>query len=287
MKKIPNIFLDSGNPEDSKIAKKLLGRLDGQTTNPSLIVKNPEIQKYLEQGKKLTQDELFSLYKDIIQEIEKETDGPISVEIYADDETPISQMLKQAENMSEWGKNIYVKFPTIPNAIKSAMDFTENGGKINMTLIFSLEQAFAVYLISKNAIHRPFLSPFIGRWDDRGYDGINLIENINKLYSSVCSEKDYVRVLGASIRTMDHFFACVQNEIDSVTVPLSIIKNWIDCDSIIPAGYVHDNNGKKQIEYEEINTENDFSFYVPSGDAKILTDEGLKKFILDWNSLTI
>jgi len=80
--KLPKIFLDSSDPEETKKAKGLLGHLEGQTTNPSLVVKNPEVQKLIGAGKKLPEKDLLNLYKQLVQEIEKEIAGSISVEVY-------------------------------------------------------------------------------------------------------------------------------------------------------------------------------------------------------------
>src|SRR3989338_8815064 len=105
--KLPKIYLDSGNPEETKRAKGILGFIDGQTTNPSLVAKNPEVVTFLSQGKKLTEKELYDFYKQIVTEIQKELSGPLSVEVYADWDTKAAAMLTQAEEMSTWGKNIY------------------------------------------------------------------------------------------------------------------------------------------------------------------------------------
>ena len=70
--KLPKIFLDSGNPQDIKKAKSLLGAIDGQTTNPSLVVKHPDVAKFLTKGKKLSEKELLDFYRQIIKQIEKE-----------------------------------------------------------------------------------------------------------------------------------------------------------------------------------------------------------------------
>ncbi|PIR94233.1 transaldolase, partial [Candidatus Falkowbacteria bacterium CG10_big_fil_rev_8_21_14_0_10_39_11] len=102
--KLPKIFLDSGDPSETKKAKSLLGTLDGQTTNPSLVAKNPEVQKYLASGKKLSEIELLDIYKDMVAELDKELAGPISVETYADWNTKSETMLAQAMEMKHWGK---------------------------------------------------------------------------------------------------------------------------------------------------------------------------------------
>ena len=177
---LPKIFLDSGDPMETRKAKGLLGHVDGQTTNPSLVAKNPEITKYLNSGKKLTEKELLTEYKTMVQAIGTEIAGPISAEVYADWDTKADTMLAQAHEMNTWGTNIYVKFPTIPEGVKAAHEFVKAGGHANMTLVFDQQQAGAIFSATRGTSAPAFISPFIGRWDDRGYDGMDLIRNIDK-----------------------------------------------------------------------------------------------------------
>lgn len=284
------IFLDSGNPEDSKNAKDLLGVLDGQTTNPSLVAKHPEAQKYLESGKKLTRDELLGFYRQIIQEIEKYTDGAISVEVYADWGTTAQDMLSQAESMYSWGKNIYMKFPTIPQGLKAANEFTSKGGRVNMTLVFDQNQSAAVYAATQDALQPCFVSPFMGRWDDRGYNGLDLIKNIIRMYSGFDKmrnvEKPHVLVLAASIRNLNHLYGSLSLEADIVTMPLKIIEEWVAEGKKIPdSSFNTSSPDLKKIPYEQIQFNEDFkAFNIEKAEGGLL-DEGLKRFANDWNNL--
>ena len=142
----PMVFLDSGNPEETRKAKQLLGKLDGQTTNPSLVVKNPDVAKYLTDGKKLTEPELLNIYKRIIKEIEQEIpDGHISIEVNANWDSTVEDLLQQAEDMGTWTKNGNIKFPTTNAGVEAAHEFVKSGGRVNMTLVFDQIQAAAVY----------------------------------------------------------------------------------------------------------------------------------------------
>lgn len=287
--KLPKIFLDSGDPEETRRAKGLIGTVDGQTTNPSLVAKNPEIQTFLATGKKLQLKELLSMYKDMIIAIEKETAGPISVEVAADWNTTTADMLKQAEDMFTWGKHIYIKFPTIPAGVEAAHTFVNQGGRVNMTLVFNQTQAAAVYAATKQTSAPAFISPFIGRWDDRGMNGLDLIKNIIKQYKEyerLSKRESHVKVLAASVRTLDHLYSAIFMGADVVTIPLSLIKEWVADEKWVPDEryrFIPDN--LKGIQYEHIEYGKPHDAYVIEHEAGDLLDEGMNKFAKDWNTL--
>lgn len=297
--KLPKIFLDSGNPEDTKTSKGLLGFIDGQTTNPSLVAKHPEVEKLLKQGKKLKEKDLYELYRQIIQEIDKEIAGPISAEVYADWNTTASQMLEQANTMSRWGKNVYVKFPTIPEGLKAAQQFVKTGGRVNMTLVFDQTQSAAVYAaccpdstdsnrLQPIATH--FVSPFLGRWDDRGFAGLDLLKNIIKMYKKfdkqLNTKKPHVLVLAASIRNLNHLYSSIFLGADIITIPLKVIKDWVEEGKYMPdSSYRPDTQGLKSLIYEDLPFKKDFNQYVIEQKSGDLLDEGLKRFVADWKNL--
>jgi transaldolase len=288
--KLPKLFLDSGNPEDTKKVKSLIGYIDGQTTNPSLVVKNPTVLNYIAQGKKLQKDELISIYREIITEIDKMVSGPISVETYADWNTPAQEMVEQAHEMKSWGHNIYIKFPTIKQGLIAANEFVKSGGNVNMTLVFDQNQAAAVYTATYPAFATAFVSPFIGRWDDKGYDGLDLIRNIKKMYRNFSEkrrEKEcHVEILAASIRNMEHFYASMQIGADIITAPLSIYEEWINQERFVPDEKYHaDKKGLKSIFYQDTPLHNDFTQYEIRKEDNSLLSEGLDKFVSDWNKI--
>lgn len=288
--KLPKIYLDSGDPLETRKAKGLLGYLDGQTTNPSLVVKNPDIQKFLATGKKLKETELLAEYKRIIEALNKELAGPISVEVYADWDTKAAEMLKQAENMFTWGRNIYMKFPTIPEGVKAANEFVKKGGRVNMTLVFDETQAAAVYSATVETKQPAFVSPFIGRWDDRGYNGLDLVKNILKMYKKFDKQrkqkKSHVLVLAASIRSLDHLYASIFLKADIATIPLKLIQEWIHEETWIPdEHYRLKEDGLKSLIYEDMPLKQNFQDYVIEKKEGDLLDEGLNKFVKDWKNL--
>lgn len=284
--KLPKIFLDSGNPDETRRAKGLLGFLDGQTTNPSLVAKHPEVL-----DKKLKEEDLLKFYKDIVVEIEKEISGPISVEVYSDWESTAETMLKQAENMFNWGKHIQVKFPTTQEGVKASLAFLKNEGRVNMTLVFDQIQAAAVYTLSQQTEKPTFCSPFLGRWDDRGCNGLDLLKNIIKMYRKFdkkTNSKTGVKVLASSIRTLEHLYGSIFLGADMITIPFKLIEEWVRNERFIPGeNYRIQNNGLKSMVYSDVPFLSDpLQYEIKKVDGDLL-DEGLKKFATDWKSLIL
>src|SRR3989338_5159893 len=114
------IFIDGGDPEETAQAVKLLGYIDGQTTNPSLVAKNPEIEKFIASGKRFKKDALLKEYRKIVQEVAKVTKGPCSIEVYANENSSAEDLLIQAADMYTWIPNAYIKFPIIKQGLEAA-----------------------------------------------------------------------------------------------------------------------------------------------------------------------
>jgi transaldolase len=288
--KMPKLFLDSCNPSETSEAMKILGKLDGQTTNPTLLAKNPDVQKKIAEGKRMKESELLSLYQTAIREIESTIgNGAISVEVYADWDTKAQDMLRQAERMYGWGRNIYMKFPTIPEGLKAAREFTQNGGRVNMTLVFTQEQAAAVYSATRDTKDPAFVSPFLGRWDDRGVNGVDLVRNIVRMYRAfekTRGVKPHVEVLAASVRTLDHFLSSVAADADIVTAPLSMYKAWVNGGKTLPdENFAAANPKLTPIPYHEIEYTDDFAVYPTDRSEDGLLHQGLVRFANDWNGV--
>ena len=283
-----HIFLDSGNPAETLQAKKLLGFLDGQTTNPSLVAKNPHIIELKNSGN-LNKDTIWEEYKIVAEEIHSVLpNGAISVEVYADNETSFETMVEQGRKLAEWFPGIFVKLPITLNGLRTAQTLTQEGINVNMTLCFSQDQAAAVHMATLGANGstelttkrgQVFVSPFIGRLDDININGLDLIKNILKMYTEWGS---HVMVLCASVRTLDHLFYCFQNDIDIITAPLSILESW----SVYgiennPHDYQITLSTKNIIEYKELPKQS-FDLYDIHHE---LTDKGIEKFASDWKNL--
>lgn len=255
------IFLDSGDPKETKVALKLLGTLDGQTTNPSLFAKNPAVA-----GKKFTQKEIYQEYKKIVIEISQLIpQGSISIEVYADHKTEAQEIITKALEMNTWIPNARIKLPINQAGLKAAEFLVKQGVKINMTLCFTQEQAAAVYLATQGAKKGDvFLSPFIGRLDDIGINGLDLIKNCVKMFKN---SDGHVEVLAASIRNLGHLLGSIYIGADIVTAPLSVYQEW---------------RKFKEINYQEINLNQPWEKINIQHD---LTKTGIDRFCADWNNL--
>lgn len=274
------LFLDSGDPAESKRAFEILGRLDGQTTNPSLIAKNPELQSHLRSGKKLSQEEALDFYKATLKEIEQVTSGPLSVEVYADATSTADDLLRQGREMFQWIGNAYVKYPTTEAGLAAAERGVADGMRVNMTLCFSQEQAAAVYAATRKSKEPAFVSPFVGRLDDRGEDGMGLIANIVRMFEG---GDGHVLTLTASVRSLEHLLCTFALGSPLVTAPLKVYEDWAEAGFPVPqADYKYDASSLKPIPYREVGLDQPWQKYDIRHD---LTDIGQKKFAEAWNSL--
>lgn len=274
------IFLDSANPQESRKAKELLGFLDGQTTNPTILINNPEIQKRIENDKNFSEQELYSFYKNVVSEVSGITSGPISIEVYSDKFTQAKEMLKEAQEMAQWIPNAYIKLPITKEGLETANLAVKMDIPVNMTLCFSQEQAAAVYAATEGAKGPVFVSPFVGRLDDRGENGMDLIKNILKMYQA---GDGHVLVLTASVRNLNHLLSAIKIHSPLVTAPLGVIKEWADKNFIIPdESFKYSPENLQSIPYRDISLNQDWQKYNIN---HYLTDIGLEKFSADWNKI--
>ncbi len=172
------------------------GLLDGVTTNPSLIAKS---------GRD---------FMEVTKEICGLTDGPVSAEVVAlDHET----MMKEAEVLRKIADNVCIKVPLTIDGLKTCRALTNEGTMVNVTLCFSANQA----LLAAKA-GATFVSPFLGRHDDNGFDGLSLIEDIRLIYDNYLFE---TQILAASIRHPVHVLECARIGADVGTMPPKVIKS--------------------------------------------------------------
>ena len=190
-------FIDTANLDQIKEAHDL-GILDGVTTNPSLMAKEGV------KGKKA----VLKHYEDICAIV----DGPVSAEVIA---TEFKDIIVEGKELSKIHDNIVVKVPMIKEGVKAIKWFTDNGIATNCTLVFSAGQA----LLAAKA-GAAFVSPFIGRIDDSGWDGIPLISQIVTIFNNYLFETE---VLAASIRNPLHIIKCAEAGADICTCPLPSI----------------------------------------------------------------
>lgn len=187
------LFLDTANLEDIKKWVPT-GLIDGITTNPSLLSK-----------------EASDVRKNLL-EICSLVDGPVSIEVV--EKTP-EAVYQQALQISELAKNVVVKIPFSFEYLPVIKKLADQGVALNITLVFSVLQALMVAKLNVTMI-----SPFVGRVDDIGYDGIGLIHDIVAMINEYEFDS---QVLAASIRTIDHWKQSIAVGADIVTLPPSIV----------------------------------------------------------------
>ena len=175
------VLVDGGDPQETVRVKGLIGFVDGQTTNPTLIARNPEVRQLISSGHKFSTKEELDEYKKIVQAISPLVgDAGVSIEVFADFDTTGEQMLAQGRDMFSWIPNAYVKYPCTHEGLRAAQMSVREGIRVNMTLCFSQEQAAAVYAATKGSKDPVYVSPFLGRLDDQGQNGVDLVRNIKR-----------------------------------------------------------------------------------------------------------
>jgi len=277
--------VDGGDPNETRRIKDLLGFVDGQTTNPSLIAKNPEIRHLLDSGQVLSAEQEKDEYRKIVRTISPMVgDAGVSIEVFADFNTTAQQMLSQGEEMFSWIPNAYIKYPCTHEGLRAAQMSVERGIRVNITLCFSQSQAAAVYTATRESKHPVYVSPFVGRLDDRGENGMNLIENIKKMYAS---GDGHVYILAASIRNLDHLFYSFALGVELVTVPTKVLENWAAQNFPMPASNFSykpvSSTGAalKSIPYETMDLSRSWESFDISHE---LTTRGIEKFVADYQS---
>ncbi|WP_375633461.1 MULTISPECIES: fructose-6-phosphate aldolase [unclassified Bartonella] len=187
-------FVDSANIEEIQELQNL-SLVDGVTTNPSLILKS---------GRNIL---------DVTKEICALVSGPVSAEVAA---TEFESIMKEAAVLAKVADNICIKLPLTLDGLKACKALTAAGLKTNLTLCFSANQA----LLAAKA-GATFVSPFIGRLDDCGNDGSELLHEIRTIYDNYNFK---TQILAASIRTVNHVKEAALRGADVATVPPTILK---------------------------------------------------------------
>jgi transaldolase len=191
------IFVDTADMDEIREANAM-GVLDGVTTNPTHISKQS------------------GSFDDIIKEICKEVSGPVSAEVVA---TDTEGMMKEARRNAGLAPNVVVKIPITLDGLKAIKICSDEGIKTNVTLCFSANQA---YLAAKAGA--AYISPFMGRLDDIGHDGLELIQQIRQIYDNYGYATE---ILGASLRSPKHVMDCALVGADVVTLPLDVLTKLL------------------------------------------------------------
>ena len=192
------IFLDTANVEQIREAAKL-GIIDGVTTNPSLVSREGKAD-----------------YQAAIKEICSIIPGPISAEVLGED---VRSMVEQARDISSWAPNVVIKIPATATGLEATSILAGDNIKVNFTLCFSLNQA----LLGARA-GAAYVSPFVGRLDDAGHDGMQVVKDIVEVYDHY---KLSTQVIAASIRHPLHCVAAAKAGAHIATVPYSVLMQMI------------------------------------------------------------
>ncbi|VWX52370.1 fructose-6-phosphate aldolase [Novosphingobium sp. 9U] len=188
-------FVDTADTKEiAELAET--GLLDGVTTNPSLIAKS---------GRD---------FMEVTKEICGLVDGPVSAEVVALDH---AGMMREAEILRKIADNVCIKVPLTVDGLKTCKKLTSDGTLVNVTLCFSANQA----LLAAKA-GASFISPFVGRHDDNGFDGLDLIRDIRLIYDNYAFETE---ILAASIRHPIHVLECARIGADVMTAPPAVIHS--------------------------------------------------------------
>jgi len=192
------IFLDTANIDQIRQAAKL-GVISGVTTNPSLVS---------QEGK--------ADYQAAIKELCSIITGPISAEVLAEE---VESMIEQARDISTWAPNIVIKIPATTTGLEATSILARDKIKVNFTLCFSLNQALLGALAGAT-----YVSLFVGRLDDAGHDGMQVVKDIVEVYDHY---KLSTQVIAASIRHPLHCVAAAKAKAHIATVPYSVLMQMI------------------------------------------------------------
>ena len=193
------IFLDTANIEQIRHAARL-GVISGVTTNPSLVSKEGPVD-----------------YEATIKEICSIVPGPVSAEVLVDE---ADAMVKQARQIAAWAPNVAVKIPATIAGLEATSVLAKENINVNFTLCFSVNQALLAALAGA-----AFVSPFVGRLDDVGQDGMQLVMDIVEVYESYGLA---TRVLAASIRHPMHCVMAAQAGAHIATIPFKVLMQMIE-----------------------------------------------------------
>lgn len=191
-------FIDTANLDEIKEANEL-GLIDGVTTNPSLVAKEGDVD-----------------FKEHIAKICALVKGDVSAEVTALD---TAGMLAEGRELAKIASNVVIKVPLTLDGLKACRTFRAEGTKVNVTLCFSAAQA----LLAAKA-GASYISPFIGRLDDIGQNGMQLIEEIVQIYANYQFDTE---VLAASIRHPMHIVDCALAGADVATIPFKVITQLV------------------------------------------------------------
>jgi transaldolase len=184
--------------------------------------------------------------------------------------------------MFSWIPNAYIKYPCTHEGLRAAEMSVRKGIRVNVTLCFSQDQAAAVYAATKGSTEPVYVSPFLGRLDDRGDNGMDLVRNIKRMYRT---GDGHVLVLAASIRHLNHLLGSLALDVELVTAPSKVWEQWAAASFPIPprdfAYQPMSNSGKelKPIPYKDLDLTRPWDSFEIRHE---LTTRGIQQFVADY-----
>lgn len=310
METLTKFLLDSGDPQEYKevgeLAEKQGTPIWGSTTNPSLIAKKLA-------GQKLSPQDAFRLQKELVLEIISLVPGAVSAEVYADKTTTAEEMVEQGRAIASWHKHAVVKLPTTREGFKARTMLRKDHIPVNNTLVFSQQQVFAICLHEQimqqtygptDNLWPSFISPFVGRIDDSGENGIDLVTHgmkIKKLFHTTLPASALaIWMLEASVRTREHLAQGIAAKSELITAPGKIYKEWFSLskdqqEQMVTHASESAGTTLTPIPYWApphelllIDTEDAFMDALESGRLSIthpLTEKGIERFVTDWQAI--
>lgn len=194
------IFLDTANIDEIRQAAKL-GVISGVTTNPSLLAKEKRADM-----------------KAVIREISSIVDGPISAEVLS---LEPQAMIREAREVSSWSPNVVVKIPVSASGLEAVSVLSKEGIRTNLTLCFSLNQAILGAIAGAT-----YVSAFVGRLDDAGHDGMQIVAEIVEIFDNY-KDRLKTQVIAASIRHPLHVIAAAKARAHIATVPYNVLMQMV------------------------------------------------------------
>jgi len=194
------------------------------------------------------------------------------------------EMLAQGEEMFSWIPNAYIKYPCTHEGLRAAEMSVRRQIRVNMTLCFSQDQAAAVYAATDGSQSPVYVSPFVGRLDDHGGNGMDVVKNIKRMYQH---GDGHVYVLAASIRHVDHLLASFALGVELATVPAKVLRDWAGKSFPMP---------DQDFKYKAVDARSEPLNPIPYKDLKIncpwqdfyiapeLTKAGIQKSVADYRS---
>src|SRR5204863_1255568 len=244
-----------------------------------------QVREHVSSGHKLSSRDEMDEYKKIVQTISPLVgDAGVSIEVFSDEKTTPQEMFSQGQEMFSWIPNAYIKYPSTHEGLRAAEMSVRQRIRVNITLCFSQEQAAAVHAATRGSREPVYVSPFVGRLDDRGENGIDLIKNIKEMYKN---GDGHVHVLAASIRHLDHLLASFATGAELTTVPAKLLVEWATRDFPMPdkdfSYKAVDASGKplEAIPYKALDLNRPWQSFDA---AHELTTVGIQKFVADYRS---